>query len=145
MFKPQEQQIYEYHDGHKVRKVDPMPIYLRLLEAAPPEELNADLAAFSSGPDKEAGTGALIRLGAHTAKAFQLPVWNEETGEGWSLTDLTMLLVNFLNFTLAQKKNTRQKRTSPSPTAQQSSVKLTTPPISDCGSTAAEPSTDSFQ
>lgn len=78
MFKPEERQIYKFHDGTKERVCDPMAAMHALLDAC---DINAELAVYNAlsprgdelnHKEQKDLLGAVDKIAKATRKAFKL-------------------------------------------------------------------------
>lgn len=139
LYKPIERYIYQYFDGEKVRKADPMVICKRLADKG--YLISVDMRAANAGmkdsPKKHDDAIAAIRY------VFDLKPYDQG---GLTELEAVSLLEHYLTFEDYQKKTARTlpispKATLPS-TPPSSGESLPTPSSSGSGSTEGGSSTD---
>lgn len=138
LYKPIERYIYQYFDGEKVRKADPMVICKRLADKG--YLISVDMRAANAGmkdsPKKHDDAIAAIRY------VFDLKPYDQG---GLTELEVVSLLEHYLTFEDYQKKTARTlpispRATSPS-TPPSSAESQPTPNTSGSGSTDAASST----
>ena len=125
--------IFRFWDGRRIRGADPIAV-LRSLRADPEYDQEVHLPLVDAG-DEEA-----IRIVANAVRrAFSVAAF--ESG-GLSELELLGVLMDFITFTLALKKNTgptpNSSEPSPSTSSGDSPGKETTNGLSGCTSTLTE-------
>lgn len=135
LYSPQERLIYSYHDGEKVVRADPAVLYRRLMDVGP--ELSADIAVACSPMPVRAE--ATAKAEGKVRAIFGLkPFADGGLGEA----EAYELLDHFAGYCDGVKKNlARLPIYFPSSAKPSPKGGSTTPPTSDCGSTASVPST----
>lgn len=138
LYKPLERVIYEYFDGEKIIKADPMVLHKRV------HEKGSDLA----GDLKEAQSQLKTNVQGHDKavkkirEAFRLKPFEEG---GLTEYEVLELLDHYLVFEMVQKKTARTPATSQAATSSttppSSEGSQTTPSTSGSGSAATESST----
>jgi hypothetical protein len=143
LYKPKEMQIYQFFDGQKMVKADPMVLYKRLADVRPELAINIKVAKSTLLPDQDVikGDNALLDNIRH--------IFSVKKFEEGGLTEIatTDLLDHFLIWTERLKKNSKASPTLPAETlplsGPSSAAAQPTPNTSDSGCAKTEPSTDS--
>lgn len=129
LYFPSEREIYTYSpDGIHLRKVDPLPIYKRIMAIGP--ELSVDIKV-SKSPMKDASKAhdeAIRKI----REVFDLVPLDQG---GLTEQEAMDLLNHFLAYCDYIKKNSSQYQTSPATTS--SPISPPSPPSGDAGSTHA--------
>lgn len=121
--------IFRYWDGRKLRRIDPMVVYRRL-DSHPDFDWETTPVEVDAPSDAIAGP-ALAATAEAVREAFEIPVYDGKRGltEG----ELTNLLIDYVEWLNALKKNTSEPPTSPPPTERESSPESTTKPAAVSG------------
>lgn len=145
LYKPKERWIYRYWDGQKIRPVDPLTLYKRLMSDWAAIDIDVKVARSKSKDNRSSHDKLIGRL----RTVFEVP----EKFEGGGLTEqeLMDLFDHFLTFIGYEKKSMNQstiQSEAPSPTTPSPSVPPSsgssegnqpTKSSSDSGSTGQEP------
>jgi len=140
MYTESERNLFEYNDGKRIRKVDPIRLESRLGLECGLNKDDVDRAAFGDLPSQERVVAALLN-------GFQVTEYDEETGEGFTRNELFALFQKFIACTdqLAKKNEMmlnsnlsiqESSQGNTSPLTEETTPDLTTKPIADCISTA---------
>lgn len=126
MFKPAERKIYHFWNGKDLIKVDPMPVYKRLMSVAP--ELSIDLKVASSiSKDARTAHDAAIKT---VRNIFSITPYEEG---GLTEAEAMDLLDHFYNFCQGLKKKARMIPTPPTETSASSTPTVADTPTTESG------------
>lgn len=133
VYLPQDREIYSYFDGEKVVRVDPMPIYKKIMAIGP--ELSVDIkVARSPMKDAQKAHGAAVRK---IREVFSIKEFDKG---GLTEQESMDLLDHFLDYADSIKKNSSTSVISPPETSLPTSVPL--PDLSGVGSVPNQPTTN---
>lgn len=138
VYKPAERRIYQYWDGTRMVKEDPMVLWKRVMDKGPEISIDMKVARSISSGAREAHD----KLLKNVREVFSLKPFGEGGLSEWDALDL---LDHFLTYCGMVKKNSNPSATSSSssvdsPTS--SGEGPPTPPSSDSGSTGSECTSD---
>ncbi len=105
-YKPEVRHIYSLFDGAGVKKVDPMPVYKRLMDVV--GDLSADIAIMNS--PSAASWQAHTKIAEKSYKIFEIKPFSEG---GLTEQEAINLLFHFWNWCDGVKKNTKPGQTFP--------------------------------
>ena len=139
-------ELFKYFDGKRQRSIDPMRAYRALMgdpefdwETHPVEMDNLDSEdefARKMASDASDATLKAIR------DVFDVREWDDRTETGLTEADTVAILIDFVAYLDAVKKNISGSLTSPQPTESQQSAAPTTKHNSDSTSTFPAPGCD---
>lgn len=121
--------IYKYNNGSKDVYVDPLLIQYRFNKSAELEDVDTLFGWISQRDDengKSTDDGRLqvegaIRLAPHIARAFDVPMVDPDTGEGFTSLQLINMWSDYIDYMISVKKNTESQQTSVSSTDSEAS------------------------
>lgn len=136
LFLPQERMIYQYFDGEKVRRVDPLEIFDKFMEVGPSLDIDIKVANSPSKDAKECGQRVLNTI----RRIFDLKPLDEVSGmTRWETIDL---FDHFFTYVSWLKKNSSRFATLPTgdtmPTFVSRDESPNTPPSAVTGLTENE-------
>lgn len=129
-----QRQIFRYWDGQRLRSIDPV-VATRALLGSADFDWSQDPLTIETGVTRDLRDQAIARTVSAVRQAFALPV-PVDGARGLVETEVIGLLVLFADYIRQQKKNGNCLLISLLSTGSASSAGSTTPPGSDCGSTA---------
>lgn len=142
VYSPSERCIYQYLDGEKLVRCDPLVLFRRVMDKGP--ELHSDIVAANVAQSKFADK-AYANLQKNIREIFQVKVYDPVTNTGLTEAEISNLFDHFMWFVEVNKKKANLPSTSAtatSPTTEPSSTESpATPNTSDSGSVGNESST----
>jgi hypothetical protein len=119
-FTPQERQIFEYHDGAKLVKEDPLDLKLRVEKylGPNPNEIIDQCDDAVPAPERHDAYQSLYKA---MVNAFELHAFNKATGLGYTIREAVELWNRWQDFLREKKTPSAATQTSPTPSAPGSS------------------------